>query len=822
METDKRARDIARDGHFDPESADLSLRSIALCPPCSNFPVRPPEKQRPTADRGLRFLWAPHACGLAQLFRNRLYSRDCDFGIKTPSRRFHGGIRSVAGQHDSKGEQSMRFPCRVDPSAIGILPTIVLATAIGIGSACAQIASFSVGADNPTTINTADPLTTFPDEHVTFMPLVGGGYLLFGSSGVKSSSTGGAVVLNTQDGVTFNFPTALGFNEQLMTPPVPFGSCNSTYDSEFDENYVGPGSVLPDPTLPPGNLIMIYEAENHCPGGVNQFEYYATSGLARSSDNGKTWPAPIAAPLGGPNRYPALSGPTPEPTNPNSMNLGNAIPSALVDGDYLYIVYENAEAAGTVLRIARANLITDNVGGTLQFHKWYNGSFSQPGIGGLDTLPLPSLARSVCFGRQGSLAHDDDLDLYILIFLCTNGPKGQAGWYYSTTASLDTEVWTAPELITGSLGPWQIPCPETGVRGNGTQFDGFYPSIVSLDPTLPVGHIHNTGRIYFLDGCDAGTATSGQRDFNYRDFTIIGGPSPVGTSPPVSTHDFNGDGKSDVLWRDAAGDIGSWLANGSTILTTGVLGSVTANWSVVGQRDFNGDGFADILWRDTAGNVGMWLMNGNKVASASVLGNVPTNWSVAGTGDFNGDGYGDILWRDTSGNVGIWFMKGTTVQQSAIVGNVPTNWTIAGADMRGDIFWRNTMTGEVGMWVMAGTSVAQSVDFGIVPLTWKIAGIGDFDGNGSTDILWRDTSGDVGIWLLNGTTILSTAMLGNVPLNWTIAQTGDYNGDRDSDILWTDSAGDVGAWSMNGTTISSTAGYGNVGSGWTVQSLNAE
>ena len=96
-------------------------------------------------------------------------------------------------------------------------------------------------------------------------------------------------------------------------------------------------------------------------------------------------------------------------------------------------------------------------------------------------------------------------------------------------------------------------------------------------------------------------------------------------------------------------------------------------------------------------------------------------------------------------------MNGTTILQSAVVGNVSTNWVIAGADMNGDIFWRNTTTGDVGMWVMNGTTIAQTVDFGAVPLSWTIAGIGDFDGNGSTDILWRDTGGNVGVWLLNGT-----------------------------------------------------------------------
>jgi feruloyl esterase len=321
---------------------------------------------------------------------------------------------------------------------------------------------------------------------------------------------------------------------------------------------------------------------------------------------------------------------------------------------------------------------------------------------------------------------------------------------------------------------------------------------------------------------------------------------PVATNPPdlanaanyacinfvkTASHDFNGDLKSDILWRDTSNNIGMWLMNGPTISQSSVLGNVTALWSVVGQRDFTGNGVttdafnpapADILWRDTSGDVGIWVMNGTTIASTAVLGNVATTWSVVGTGDLNGDSYGDILWRDTSGNLGAWFMNGTTIMQTAIIGNVPLVWSVAGVDSKGDIFWYNTSTGEVGMWVMNGANVVATVDFGAVSSTWKIAGIGDFDGNGSTDILWRDSSGNVGIWLMNGTSILSTAVLGNVPLTWSIAQTGDYNGSGKTDILWIDNVGDVGAWFMNGTTIGSVTNYGNIGTAWNAQSMNAQ
>jgi probable HAF family extracellular repeat protein len=289
-----------------------------------------------------------------------------------------------------------------------------------------------------------------------------------------------------------------------------------------------------------------------------------------------------------------------------------------------------------------------------------------------------------------------------------------------------------------------------------------------------------------------------------------------------AAHDFNGDGKSDIAWRDTAGDAGLWLMNGSQILQTGVVGNLPNVWAIVGQRDFNGDGNADFLWRDTTGDVSIWLMNGLNLSSISSFNGAPVNWSVAGTGDFNGDGKGDILWRDAAGDIVIWFLNGTSNPITSTVGNVSTNWVIAGADMNGEIFWRNNATGEVGIWVMNGGQVAQTVDFGVVPLDWTIDGLGDFDGNGSTDILWRDSSGNVGLWLMNGTQIMSTAVLGNVSANWSIAETGDYNGDSKTDILWIDKLGNVGTWFMNDASISSTTIYGNVGTAWSVQSLNAD
>jgi hypothetical protein len=97
---------------------------------------------------------------------------------------------------------------------------------------------------------------------------------------------------------------------------------------------------------------------------------------------------------------------------------------------------------------------------------------------------------------------------------------------------------------------------------------------------------------------------------------------------------------------------------------------------IVGTGDFNGDGTSDILWRNNStGEVAVWLMNNAQVSTSAGFGIVPAAYSIVGTGDLNGDGKSDVLWRDNAGNVSMWLMNGTTATYVP-VGIVPTAWTI--------------------------------------------------------------------------------------------------------------------------------------------------
>jgi Pro-kumamolisin, activation domain/FG-GAP-like repeat len=311
---------------------------------------------------------------------------------------------------------------------------------------------------------------------------------------------------------------------------------------------------------------------------------------------------------------------------------------------------------------------------------------------------------------------------------------------------------------------------------------------------------------------------------------------PLGPSV-TSSHDFNSDGFSDIVWRDNAGDTAIWSIGCTRSgpffphcipnATGASLGVVPTQWSIAGQRDFDGDGYSDILWRDASGNTSIWFMSGPRVVVGAAVGNIPTTWSVVATGDFDGDGKADFLWEDTSGDVAVWLMNAANVVSSGGLGRLTTiNWTAVGVgdfngDGKTDVLWRDN-TGNTAIWIMNGTAVSSSPSIGSIPTNWSVAGTGDFNGDGMADIVWRDNLGNAAVWLMNGASVLSTGGLGNIPTTWSIVQTGDYNGDGMSDLLWRDNLGNTSIWFMNGAAVASSVALGNIPTNWTVQSVNAE
>jgi hypothetical protein len=434
------------------------------------------------------------------------------------------------------------------------------------------------------------------------------------------------------------------------------------------------------------------------------------------------------------------------------------------------------------------------------------------------------------------------------------------------------DAYTAMDLYRYSAPGARVLSPGTGDSTAYFSTDGGVSDLGSWNNVVANGDLG--------DWYPQGPAPGGDDAFNdYSSSGVINEMSPTDIelmnvlgwnttpSPSVAWSDLNGDGMSDILFRNAAGVTYLWTMNGSTVEGADATSTQNGtNWQIEGIGDFNGGGSADLLWvYDDPANASdplngvsyLTVQNGTAATSQSgVIQQLPPNWQVAGIGDFNGDGRDDVLYRyEDAGNAAdplngktyVDLMNGTTVESgSGFTSQQETNsnWQVVATGNFGgpgetDILWRydnaanaaDPLNGDIYFWAMNGTQVASAspISQEADSANWTVAGTGDFSGDGRDDILFRydntanasdPLNGMTYIDFMNGATVTSGARTQwEVGENWQVASIGDYNGDGKADILWQEvSTGQTYIWEMNGANVTQGVFTSqNAPLGWTVQ-----
>jgi len=276
--------------------------------------------------------------------------------------------------------------------------------------------------------------------------------------------------------------------------------------------------------------------------------------------------------------------------------------------------------------------------------------------------------------------------------------------------------------------------------------------------------------------------------------------------------DFDGDGRGDLLWHNTATGA-NVLWKGGQYATRLQLAPAGNHGSIVGIGDFDSNDRADILWRTSAGALAIgfegrgpipagfdWGMTGLDQPDwevAAVMGRVPgggspvfwrhrilgdnalgvpgangdpatfyawgvhpvanVGWRVAGTGDFDRNGFPDLLWRHAgTGATAVWhgdlmpWDYGWLDLFPTRIPSVSLAWTITGVgdfdgDGHDDVLWRRAADGANAIWPAADRDTAIRLASAVPG--WRVSTIVDLDGNGRADIVWRHAStGAIRVW----------------------------------------------------------------------------
>jgi hypothetical protein len=276
----------------------------------------------------------------------------------------------------------------------------------------------------------------------------------------------------------------------------------------------------------------------------------------------------------------------------------------------------------------------------------------------------------------------------------------------------------------------------------------------------------------------------------------------------ITGHNFFGPAGSPgdlFLIRDIGGvrQLEALQIDNSNVSNAVVFGTVGTNQNFVGSGDFNGDGLSDLLINvdNPATQTRTFLvdqMNPGGIQAQFQIAVRGSDWVVDGVGDFNHNGTDDIqVHRDIGGNrtLEVMVMNNNAVQSNVTIGVNGTNWQVDGigdfnGDGTSDILQHQISAGSMTLRALSmspnAVQVQSAPTLGTIGANWQVDGTGDFNHDGTSDILvHQDSSGGVRtlqVLTVQNNAITSATTIAQVGTNISVGGIGDFNGDGTSDI----------------------------------------
>ena len=129
-------------------------------------------------------------------------------------------------------------------------------------------------------------------------------------------------------------------------------------------------------------------------------------------------------------------------------------------------------------------------------------------------------------------------------------------------------------------------------------------------------------------------------------------------------------------------------------------------------------------------------------------------------------------------------------------------------DGQSDLLLRND-NGAVGCFFTSGEKTGWNY-FQSLGNEWKITAIGDLNGDGRDDVVLKHDAGFAGSWLTQSDGTMAWANLDTLPAGFAIIGAGDFDGDGVDDVLLKKDTY-YGAWLVEAGSVKSWFGLGDLG-----------
>jgi FG-GAP-like repeat len=303
-------------------------------------------------------------------------------------------------------------------------------------------------------------------------------------------------------------------------------------------------------------------------------------------------------------------------------------------------------------------------------------------------------------------------------------------------------------------------------------------------------------------------------------------PNAAASAPRLN--DLNGDDKSDLILENVDGRTAAFLMNGLTTTASTLLFPSGSATSVRFTGDFDGDGKQDLITENTAGDWKMVLMDG-LVAKKTVALYAGSDYCcarryVTHVGDFDGDGVDDLLWIlrfPFGGEAFMTLMNETGITEEKYIGlpHFDSLWRASrvgdfDGDGKSDIVFQRGAQDDTFVVLMDGTEIAETSQLMSAPYFTHVA---DLNGDGTSDLI-AAINGRVVAYLMEGGNVVSYAEILGANSGWHLTHVGDINGDGKDDLVLKHAQGRTRALMMDGFNVINKAEFGP-GSNWTVTQL---